>query len=594
MAGLVGVGAGAGAVGGAGLLVGGVQAGAPGWVVLAGATCLAGVLASVALGVREGQGSSGPRTAAAATAAVALIAAVPAGIAAAQDASGGIPDPWVAVVAVGALLSAAGAGLMAAVRHGGNTRPFSGSTLIGATAAVLLLAGAGPLVEYRALDASRAGRASPPPVPDQVSGAAWSWTVPSGEQVIDAAVAGPGMVVRTARGVYGIDTGNGTQVWHYRRPGAETGVLRASADGSGAVATFATTGAAWHGIEQAVVFDAFTGAVKHEYGRSAGGPPVARTDPLLSVAGTQLILPGEPGERHVFSAADGSWRFIPPADCWRAEGSEPGYAAAGGTVVTALFCGDTDALTAAAEGEGEPVAATLRVLALDAATGREEWRHEESADVSGLPVAEPAVSADGAAVAIDLTAAAGDSSAAPLVLDAATGSALDHAPGLPQERTAGRAGLAPVPPPFTADAFLDIRPVSGGAAEGHTFSRIPLSSGESDRYAPPITIPADGCDAGAGQRPPPARMLEDALLTLCWDAYPTDDAARDAVQATVTATPWEGGDPVRIPVEARLGSAGGSAAGPGPGDWPASTPLFAAPGAVVVAVSGLDRIVGLQ
>ncbi|MFC7328935.1 PQQ-binding-like beta-propeller repeat protein [Marinactinospora rubrisoli] len=195
-----------------------------------------------------------------------------------------------------------------------------------AGAAVGLVAGGAALalvlqlVTTLSVDATTAGPSDEQAaVPSDFSRIGWTWETPGGQAVVGGVRAGAGVVVRFGDGIAALDSATGAERWHYRRPGATSGEVFASPDGSTVLATFESSGAAGIGALPVVV-DPHSGEVRAEYPQ---GEYVVSQDRLVMTSHSFLTLTSE-GEVAAFDLDSGrrSWTFSAPKRCHRLEGGE--------------------------------------------------------------------------------------------------------------------------------------------------------------------------------------------------------------------------------------------------------------------------------
>ena len=506
------------------------------------------------------------------TAIAAAAVAVPLWVGAVNRFRGGIPDlePVLLTAAVTALSLGA---FLVAVTAPGTRRPSPGRGIQGAAlgtvtvgAALALAFGA---VTVLPVDATTAvPRDDLASVPGSVSGIGWTWQSPEGEHVRGAVAAGAGLVVRVGDGVFALDGRTGEELWHHRRPGADSVQLFAAADGGTVMVSF-RDGAGGPLTARFTALDAHTGEVRAQTVRETGMfGHVRRFDLFEAGYVTQTT------ERTITGYAPDSfteaWRFEPPEGCPLGEMAE--RAGMLDVAVVAYEC--------AVEQDGP---AEISVVGLDPADGSEVWRYEHETGLTGsetrsadpLPRLSVRAGADGEAVAVSWRSQDNDEKVS-VVLDQADGSVLADGLREPLTRLDDE-----------SDA-LELQPYSGFTAEGYLAStRSPEASAEYVWHPfgngePLATGSLEKVDGEGPFRPGVA--LTDMLVTTQWPLLEDGERADGPAHIMVRGAPWGGGDGWELAVEFELA---------GPPTGRKSAPLLPVPGALVLVQSGATSVTGL-
>ncbi|MFC4008847.1 PQQ-binding-like beta-propeller repeat protein [Nonomuraea purpurea] len=411
------------------------------------------------------------------------------------------------------------------------------------------------------VDAVTAERAVKPSaaIPAAVSRVAWEWEAPS--LIQNAVPAGPGVVVRVRDGVVALDTATGLPRWHYRRPGAYAGQLFGAPDGGTVIVTFSVT----NDSTRVVTLDAYTGKVRSQRDRSAGGMGGFHGVALTSRGFAQQSGPSELvgfdlDEHRV------RWLYELPDDCRFAGDSKfARYVALRDVIAVMLMCRPDENLHVPCPRDDE-VDMKIRVVALDPADGRQVWRQEHltSADPSSLDIR---AAADGDALAV-LTGGQD------FLLSQADGKVigdldLDALPyHLEEQRTAfdGYVG-------FGADGLLTTDRKKPGPK---SYRWEPFGAGEQKQ----VSLP----------KPPDLSQWTDTLPlrdVLLW-TIPLM-RGKETASMTVVATRWDTGETVRFPDVVEFVYHRGEGRLP----WPRGAPLLETPGAITVVQGDGSKVVGL-
>ncbi len=487
---------------------------------------------------------------------------------------GGMPDLFDTAYTAGVTLLLAGVLLFAVLlgrrgwprmRDGG---PFGALGAAVGALALLLVFGS---VTVLPVDATTIqARDSLAGIPESVSGVGWTWEAPRGEYVREAVAAGPGVMVRIGDGVVAVDGRTGEQLWHYRRPGAETGQLFTAVDGSTVMVTFQDVHAGSDHAARLVALDAHTGRVRAEDVRRSGAHNEVRRMDLFHDG--YVTYDDEEGavvglDPESFAQM---WRFQSPEAC-----VIPGTdsrAGAADVATVAYECAGPD-------GEGSE----LVLVGLDPAYGSQVWRYETTTNRSLTEIddygygVEVRTGVDGVAVALawrtlddDRETAVLDQADGTVITDGLAGESLWHERGF-------RKDLLQPNSPFRADGYVTSSPTSESPVE---FTWNPFDGGQPQRTAP--------VEIGEGSSfLLPGAALTDLLVTTEPVSLTEEPSGELTAHVAVHGVPWDGGEPWELGVEFEVSEHAVSLG------WPDSTPLLRVPGALVIVQQGLTGVVGL-
>jgi hypothetical protein len=305
---------------------------------------------------------------------------------------GQVTDLWIGVCAI-----TLGSALVLCSTRSSSWRRW-GRTLVGVVAggvALALIVGLTPavrhtlMVEHTVADAA----GEPAPVPATVSRMGWSWQPQHPVMGVERGPRGP--IVRYADGFVALDGATGEELWTYQRPHArqvETGLFAGSSEYAYLLHVAEPEPEVEAETQTMVVLDAATG----ELVRDAPMPPLADEDapdiryltPRVRVSaaheeGEQLVV------AHSTDSTERVWEFALDETregrlcLWVPNRGIRGYA---DRVLIARLCLDepeassTEELRDILDRMAVPDDAVESVIALDAATGEQVWRHDWTPD----------------------------------------------------------------------------------------------------------------------------------------------------------------------------------------------------------------------
>ncbi|MEY9214365.1 PQQ-binding-like beta-propeller repeat protein [Thermobifida halotolerans] len=390
-------------------------------------------------------------------------------------------------------------------------------------------------------------------VPASVSEVGWTWRPPEDARVYRVYRGTAGMVVALDDGVVAVHGRTGEELWRYRRT---DGVVASGVtpDGSSVVVAFRVGGSS--GSEgRLLVLDAATGEVRHRHEFSlSGGERGSTAEELAALpevrmltSSVRVVPDGTDLVGYALESNEEVWRFAAPPEC----GHGPATSAGDGwgtlfhseVVVVPLVCvpgvDDIDEV----EPNTDPDTASL-VVALDAETGREVWRHENTGD-AGDTSPDLRASVDGTALTIaerftdDMEyALSGDRR----VLDIETGEVLVES----VEEVAGKRDV------FQVDGAAGTLTYSLTSGQGEDAAvEYGQLSFDGDVLATAV-LPEDAVGRGRGFYGPirnnfdhrtTAAVLEDGITVLTCDRECRTADDPEAVRIQGMMLPWDGSSP---------------------------------------------------
>lgn len=227
-------------------------------------------------------------------------------------------------------------------------------------------------------------------VPGSVSGVGWTWQPPEGSRFYRLYRGVAGVVAALDDGVVAVHGGTGEELWRFRRPG---GVVASGVtpDGEAVVVAFREE-RPWRAGGRMLVLDAATGEIRHDHefplsGEGGAGRPAEELAALPEVRLLTSAVRVQPDSTDLVGYALESneevWRFSVPSGCTHGPATSAGDGWGAlfhpDLVVVPLVC--VPGVDDVGEiGPGTDPDTSSLVVALDAGTGREVWRYENTED----------------------------------------------------------------------------------------------------------------------------------------------------------------------------------------------------------------------